>query len=213
MLLEKKEPFFVVIDGIDGCGKTSIAKHIQDRLKNVYNKPWVSEMRAIGHGRIGAECRRRLLSDMETSPDYEAMLLPVAFQEVYHDHLIPNLNKGYSVVMDRWIASYYAYQVFGLQSDLAKKLFEEIFAQNPYFIRWPNLYFICNVDIDVANERMKNRNDNNPFDEKDRAYKERINQGYLNFTTRYFNRVVTLDCNQPLEEVLKQVDKHLLLTA
>jgi len=97
--------YLVVIEGIDGSGKTTVAKHIVNMLKEgginaiytyePYNEVFIHVLNSLG-------------KRMDAS--FEALIL--AADRYYHlkEVIEPVLNKGFIVVTDRYYYSSIAYQ-------------------------------------------------------------------------------------------------------
>ena len=205
MDLDFKEPKFIVVDGMDGIGKTSIVTHIRDLLNRQSKLP-VRQMRALGQGPIGLACRERHLHS-KSANGFESLMMPMSIIEAYNDFVIPTLEDGCHVVMDRWIGSFYAYQVTARQDKLASMVFEDFFCKENVMPRWPDLYIIGDADLDVAENRMSQRQDaTNYLDQETRDFKSAVKQGFKNFHLRNFYRAALLDCNPSFDEVTQSVN-------
>lgn len=189
-----EEPLFIVADGPDGCGKTTLinnlARHLREDLKQE-----VVVMKGLGQGRIGAECRIRHLTS-QTGPGFESLIIPISFMEAYYDHVLPALAEGKSVLMDRWVACFFAYQVNGREDLYAKEIYETLFDRNRTpMVRQPNIYFLGYVDRLVADQRLKARPEHiNYLDQETTEFKDRVVQGYAKFAKQNTG-TVQLNCN------------------
>jgi dTMP kinase len=203
-----EEPLFIVVDGVDGCGKTTLINNLAQHLR-VDLQQDVVIMRALGQGRIGMECRTRHLSS-QTGPGYESMMLPVSLMEAYYDHVLPALAEKKCVLMDRWVASYFAYQVNGREDLYSKEIYETLFdANRTPMIRQPDIYFIGSVDKDVARSRLEARHgETNYLDKETDAFKDRVATGFKTFTQQQSN-VIALDCNVSQELVFIRAKVHI----
>ncbi len=99
---------FIVIEGLDGSGKTTQTKHLVNNLKKEYNVVYTAEP---SRGEIGAFIRRRILY-RKTRPPISAEALLFAADRIEHlqNEVVPLLEKGAIVVSDRYIYSSLAYQ-------------------------------------------------------------------------------------------------------
>ena len=104
------EGCFIVLDGPDGCGKSSQARMLTDWLRR--QGADVVGFRDPGTTVIGEKIREILLSPahdaMTTST--EVLLYMAARVQLWSESIGPALAAGKSVVMDRWLSSTCAYQ-------------------------------------------------------------------------------------------------------
>ncbi|MEM3641461.1 MAG: dTMP kinase [Candidatus Bathyarchaeia archaeon] len=145
----KKKGFFICIEGLDGCGKTTQAKILVKRLnKKGYNAIYTAEP---SHGRIGTFIKKYCLhAEKRVSSVVEALLFAADRVEHLEKEVIPALNNGKIVVSDRYIYSSLAYQG---ATGLDLKWIEKI---NEYAIR-PDLAIFIDVDPDIVISRLKSK--------------------------------------------------------
>jgi len=107
-LHRSKKGILVAIEGIDGSGKTTVAKKLVERLRNLgYNaeytyEPYVSYF---------SEAFKKYIEEYGVAePEIET--LAMALDRAFHVRKViaPLLMKGYIVVTDRYLYSSYAYQ-------------------------------------------------------------------------------------------------------
>ena len=199
-------PFFIVVDGIDGSGKTTICEYIEKKTKALY-------MRSLGQGLIGKAIRAQLLTDVnkyniETTFNW----VITANLEALYDYVIPALKDGQSVVLDRFFSSTYAYQLHRLpHSDLSlefKKsyfldLMRRVLKDAP-----PTLYIWCDASLETIEERLQKRQlSSNHYDQEDAVLKKKTIDGFDTFyNSNILKEKVRLNCNLPLDQVLAEVD-------
>ena len=114
----KKKPFFIVFEGIEGCGKSFQSKKLFNNLKRKNIKTLLT--REPG-GTKSAELIRNLIlkdyfknSKNEKFDRYTDTLLYLAARnEHVKNKIIPALKKKNVVICDRFIDSTVAYQVYG----------------------------------------------------------------------------------------------------
>ena len=189
-----EEPLFIVVDGPDGCGKTTLINNLARHLQTDLNQE-VVVMKALGQGRIGMECRTRHLAN-QTGPGFESLMMPMSIMEAYYDHVLPALAEGKSVLMDRWVASFFAYQVNGREDLYSKEIYETLFDRlRTPMVRQPNIYFMGWVDKDVANTRLNARAEHSNYLDKETSdFKDRVSQGFQQFAKQNTG-TVQLNCN------------------
>ena len=147
-------PLFISFEGIDGCGKSTQIKRVEDHL--ISNGLSVTRTREPG-GSEGAETIRRLL--VEGDPDrWSAETELLLFYAARRDHLektiLPALSKGEIVLSDRFADSTRVYQG-ATRGDLrgtVDKLHDLVIG------REPDLTLIFDMDPKVALQRGLARN-------------------------------------------------------
>ena len=112
MLKNREKPLFIVIDGIDGCGKTTIGKLTFQYIHGLSEN--VILTREPGGTPFFKPIRQLLLkseSNIETMT--ETLLFFADRCEHIKKIIEPSLRANINVICDRFIASTYAYQCFG----------------------------------------------------------------------------------------------------
>jgi len=138
---------FVVLEGIDGSGKTSVAFLLKNMLSKRNIKTVVT--REPTYFETGKLLRTYLsyYSLNQRDPIYEALLF--AADRIYHvnSYIKPLLKRGYVVVSDRYLYSSVVYQgTDGLPE-------EWILSINKFVLK-PDLAFFINVSPPEAIKRL-----------------------------------------------------------
>jgi dTMP kinase len=107
-----------VLDGIDGCGKSTQAKRLAERLRAAGQT--VHLLREPG-GTVLGESVRALLLDRATEacPEAEVFGYQMARAQLCRAVIAPALARGETLVLDRFWYSTIAYQAHGLGLDEA----------------------------------------------------------------------------------------------
>jgi len=190
---------FIVLDGPDGCGKSTQVQLLVERLCD-RGTP-VVRFRDPGDTAIGEEIRRLLLSrqyiGMETRT--ELMLYMAARAQLWAEKISPALAAGKCVVLDRWVSSSCAYQGyaggFGIEEVVAV-------AQRSLERVWPDLTVVLDVDLETARERMKGTPDR--MEAKGSKYHRKVREGFLRLVEK-FDSVVCVDASDNAEVVCGKV--------
>jgi dTMP kinase len=104
----KGKGFFICVEGLDGCGKTTQAKLLVDRLKVVYNAVYTTEP---SQGNVGQFIKEYCLDvEQRGSSVVEALLFAADRSEHVKKEIMPALNRGELVISDRYLYSSLAYQ-------------------------------------------------------------------------------------------------------
>lgn len=155
-------PRFIVIEGIDGSGKTTQAKRLVSRLWGAGNDAlWTFEPSDGNVGRLIRRALRHQLVDSDDKPttlDWVTLALLYAADRADHVHrtIRPTLDRGCWVVSDRYDLSSLAYQA--LTSGDAYGVLDWIRELNGRVPR-PDLTIVVDVSAEVAAERRGARDD------------------------------------------------------
>jgi dTMP kinase len=104
----KGKGFFICVEGLDGCGKTTQAKLLVDRLKVGYNAVYTAEP---SQGNVGQFIKEYCLDvGQRGSSVIEALLFAADRYEHVEKEIMPALNRGELVISDRYLYSSLAYQ-------------------------------------------------------------------------------------------------------
>ena len=110
---------FLVLEGIDGCGKTTQIEHLRQWLPRSGLMPQGAELlvtREPGGTELGRALRQLLLHPPgEAAPEIRAELLLYAADRAQHvaQKIAPALAEGHWVLSDRFTGSTAAYQGYG----------------------------------------------------------------------------------------------------
>lgn len=106
-------PWFVVLDGVDGCGKSTQARRLAAALSAERGRPAL-HVREPGSTPLGERIRELLLSrELEIAAPSEALLFAAARRALLDQRVAPALAAGQDVVCERFHASTFAYQSVG----------------------------------------------------------------------------------------------------
>jgi dTMP kinase len=143
----KRRGFFICVEGLDGCGKTTQAKILVRKLRRMgYNTVYTAEP---SHGKIGRFIKRYCLHrGKRISSIVEALLFAADRYEHVENEIIPALKDGKVVVSDRYMYSSLAYQgAAGLSLDWIRRVNEHAVT--------PNLAIFIDVEPDTVIHRLK----------------------------------------------------------
>ena len=192
---------FIVIDGPDGCGKSSQVKLLIEWL----DSQGVSTVRFRDPGDtdIGEKIREILLNPehLAMCTETEVLLYMSARIQLWLEKIAPALSDNKCVILDRWLSSTYAYQgwagEFGVEKimTLANDCLERV---------WPDLTIILDVDTKTASQRLNRELDR--MEAKGDIYHSKVRAGFLKFAEEYDNAFV-VDASQEIEKVHENVLK------
>ena len=190
---------FIAVEGGEGSGKSSQIK----RLREAY--PDEVYTREPG-GSPYAEEIRNLILGSEHAREADAKTMLALFWAARADHMratvIPALQAGRTVITDRFDASSYAYQVYGLHGRALEELY---FTLRDHFLEdWkPDIYIYFDVATETGLQRRRDDSgDTNHFDDRDVQFHTDIRHGYDAFFERIAHE--RIDANQDVAEVYQQ---------
>ncbi len=192
---------FIVLDGPDGCGKTTQTKLSVDWLKG--QETAVETFREPGGTAIGEKIRQILLSPehIAMSTAAEVMLYMAARVQLWNEKIALALKENKCIILDRWLSSTCAYQGFagGFGIDKVIKIAIDCL-ERP----WPDLTIILDVDLKTAAKRLKK--DLDRMEQKGDGYHQKVREGFLELAKGRKDFVV-IDATNDVKTVYKQVIK------
>lgn len=198
-LSSTRKGFFVVLDGIDGCGKTVHSKMLCEQLRVLdYDVAYTTEP---SKSPIGQFIAQKFLRETKVAPQIEALLF--AADRFHHltSEIIPMLDANKIVVSDRYVYSSLAYQgAQGLAPDWIKQI--NCFAIRPDLA----LYLDVLAETGLARKRSRSTLENLDLEKKVREiYLDLVKSGELVKIDSYRNRDVVR--KEIMEIVLRSLDK------
>ena len=151
---------FIVLEGIDGCGKTTQINALFEWLPKsglIHNNATLIKTREPGGSILGKEIRDMILNNNKSNPpsNLTELLLYYADRAEHISRIIsPAIENGNWIICDRFSGSTLAYQGYGreINIDIIKKL-ENIVCQNVK----PDLTFFLEITPEESIKRRKNR--------------------------------------------------------
>tara|TARA_B100001063_G_scaffold240211_1_gene264877 strand:- start:3750 stop:4397 length:648 start_codon:yes stop_codon:yes gene_type:complete len=177
----KKKPFFIVFEGVEGCGKSFQSKKLYNKLKK--NKIDSILTREPGGTKSSELIRNLILKDYFSKQKEEkfdkytdTLLYLAARNEHVKNKIRPALLKKKIVICDRFIDSTLAYQVYGKKVDLDfinnihKKILSGI---------KPNIVFILKVSEKSSKKRLKKRKTKNRYDNFAQSFYNKAQNSFI----------------------------------
>lgn len=193
--------FFVTFEGIDGCGKTSTIRAVEQKLIEQNFSVYAS--REPG----GSILRNKIRDIIVTAQHLEPLTQLYLFlaDRVEHVRQLTFASQNNDILMsDRYADSTVAYQAFGNDLNIWE-MFKDLRTTLTMNLV-PNLTFYLKIDIQKAKERMKNRGEKLSFFEKQgEEFYKRVIDGYEYMAQSNFSRIITIDVNEKsLDEVVNE---------
>ncbi|MEM3612459.1 MAG: dTMP kinase [Candidatus Bathyarchaeia archaeon] len=187
----EKRGFFICVEGLDGCGKTTQAKILVRKLRKIgYDAVYTAEP---SRGKIGKFIKRYCLhGSKRISSIVEALLFAADRYEHVETEIIPALKDGKIVVSDRYLYSSLAYQgAAGLNLDWIRRINEHAIP--------PNLAIFIDVEPNTVIKRLKPKKSVMENLETQR----KVREVYLKFVEN--GELVRVNGNKSKREVAKEI--------
>lgn len=154
---------FLVLDGVDCSGKTTIIKKYIETLENVGYS--VKQFTAIGEAEHGQALRKLVLNynGNRFNPFSECLLFIAAIEDCYSNHVKPWIEGGGVAVMDRYVYSTLIYQTIYWDQYYKNKENSEHSDKYATVLKAikslpiPDLSVILDVSLSTMKENMKDR--------------------------------------------------------
>lgn len=185
-----KKGLLVAIEGIDGSGKTTVARRLTQRLNDL---GYCAEYTYEPYASYFSEALRRYIDTYgEAEPEIE--VLAMALDRLFHVHKVvkPLLARGCIVVSDRYVYSSYVYQgARGIDVEWIELV-------NRYAIE-PDVAIYLRVPLEIALERIRGRESRwRYFENLDRLKK--VQELYETLVAK--GKLIAVDATQDIEKVV-----------
>jgi dTMP kinase len=190
-----KKGIFIVIEGLDGSGKTTQANLLANKLSITYSLLCTAEP---SHGKIGTFIREGCLYEEKRLPT-EAEALLFAADRIGHmkNEILPALDEGKLVICDRYVYSSLAYQgSAGLSVDWIKTINAR--ALEPDFA----------IFIDVSPERVLGRLRRQKSVMETLETQQKVREVYMKYVEK--GELVLIDGDKPKNEVAEALYSKVL---
>lgn len=164
----------VVLEGIDGCGKTTQVEGLVARLADRGIAARV--LREPGGTALGERVRELLLDPATVaSPVAELFGYQMARAQIVEERLRPALAAGEWIVLDRFWYSTVAYQAYGLGLDVDAVRAAIALAVGDLAV---DVACYCRIDVATAVARRAAARGEDRIERRGEAYLERVVAGY-----------------------------------
>ncbi len=203
--------FFVVFEGLDGSGKSSLMKRLENHLKNL-GKDLIMT-REPGGTTVGDEIREIILKKQAEPPSARTELLLYQASRAQHVDLVirPALAQNKWVLCDRFSASSIAFQGGGRGISLDQVEWLNNFATN---LLKPHLTVLLDLSVDESKKRRSNRESltavaEDRIEAEADSFHEKVRKGFLDQAKADPKNWLVLNAAHTPEELYEQLVKDL----
>lgn len=202
----KKAPF-IVIEGLNGCGKGTQIRLLDERVKREVRS--CAFTREPGGAPLAEELRELFKSELGSNASALTQLLMVSAsrRECLEKAVWPLLEQNIPVISDRCDSSAFAYLVFALNAPELEKEFWRlrtlIFGEYP-----PSFYIFVDVPPVVARGRAVEdgtRGELAHFDAKPLEFYEWAYKGFRTFANHPTIKMISVDGTRTREEIHEDI--------
>lgn len=198
MKLKKNKSYLIVLEGIDGSGKTTIAKRLKEYLiDSEYNALLFREPSDSEYGK-----KIREIAENKSKIPIEEELNYFIMDRKWNveNNILPNLAQNRVIILDRYFFSTACYQgARGLNM-------EDILKINREFAPEPDYVFIIDIDVKTALSRInKNREKTVKLFEKE-GFLKKVRKNYLKLKG---NNIYIINGDDKIDNILNNIIKLL----
>lgn len=196
-----KRGHFIVIEGLEGAGKSSVLKIVEDYLKD--KVPKLITTREPGGTEIGEMVRTVIKSTSGEPLDdrAELLLFYAARVQLLERVILPALAEGCWVLADRFELSTFAYQGAGRGLELSMIENLSSFCLKDFSI---DLTLFLDITPEIGFQRVHQRGPTDRIEQESIDFFKRVAEGYQKRLSVSLH-VKRIDAVKPLEDVRAQV--------
>ena len=191
---------FISIEGIEGCGKSTLVNGLSEHLQNkkiehvITNEP--------GSTSIGKILRKILLDKKQQISPLTELLLMFSDRLDHLEKVIkPSLKEGKIVITDRYIDSTYAYQ--GAGRGISKDIIDNLVTQTEILL--PDKTILLDLDPEIGLKRASSRNELDRFESENLEFHKRLRKSFLKAAEINPKRFLVINADDEPKKILQSV--------
>ena len=194
---------FYTFEGIDGCGKSTQLARVAERLR--VNGAACLVTREPGGTAVSEKIRELLISPDNKGMRSETELLLYLAARAQHvrEVIIPAVDRGETVLCDRFEQATFAYQGGGRGLDVDAIRCINKFATGGIA---PDMTFIIDIPVETSQERLnKIGKGKDRMESAGALFFERVRAGYVNAASADPRRIKLLDGTKGVDELTDEI--------
>jgi len=200
---KKHKGLLITLEGGEGGGKTTQIVRLRDRLSNAGKD--VVVLREPGGTVISEQIRDVVLSAKNIGIAFtaEVLLFQAARAQIYREIVLPSLEAGKIVILDRSRDSSVVYQgmVRGFGKDMVEKL-NDLSTKETY----PDATFLLDLPVELGLQRRVESGKMDRLDMEGMDFHVKVRDAYLELAKAdTHDRWHIIDASQSLEEVQEEL--------
>ncbi|HJN56591.1 MAG: dTMP kinase [Candidatus Woesearchaeota archaeon] len=198
---------FIVLDGMDGSGKSELVKLLHNYLFSKNKKYRILTTREPTNGTHGNEIREILAN--EKDPKQNADKLLDLFIKDREDHLkniiMPFLEKSNNSEINIVLCDRYYYSTIAFQATQGLDI-NMLIQKNKNFLK-PNIVFIMDLNPETALERIKHRQ-KEKFEQIE--FMNSLRKKFLELPKLLEDNIKIIDASKEINEVFEEIKKEII---
>lgn len=196
----------ISFEGIDGAGKTTQVQLLRDYLQKRGEQVLLT--REPGGTYIAEQIRQILLDPQNKGMDEltQVLLFQAARAQIYREVVLPALERGTSVIMDRSRDSSVVYQ--GIAGGMGREMIERL---NDVSTRQtiPDITFLLDVPVKIGKLRREGE-EPDLIELQKNSFFQKVRRGYLQlYEEDTTGRIKKIDATKPIAHIAAQIVKLL----
>lgn len=202
---------FITFEGGEGTGKSTQIKLLAGYIKQKGKNTIITK--EPGGTEVGQEIRRLLVCGDKDK--FDALAEALLYFADRHVHLVqkiwPEIAKGNWVLSDRFADSTMAYQYYGYNKRLSKKIIKDLYKIAVGNFE-PDLTIVLDLDPKIGLARSFNKAKTMDvkelrFEKRELEFHNNMRKGFLMIAKQEPKRCVVLDANKTIEELHSDIVK------
>ncbi len=200
---------FVTVEGTDGSGKTTQITKMREHLTSMGCEVLLT--REPGGTRISENIRSIILDPeyTEMSDTAELLLYSAARAQLVEQVIRPAIEKNVTVICDRYVDSFYAYQGFG--RGIALDRLENV-TNIAISGLMPDITFFLDLDPEIGLKRRMESTGSDRIENELMDFHRKVYGGYRELAKRFPERIKTIDASRSEAEVWRDIRRQLEMT-
>ena len=190
---------FIVFEGVEGSGKSTQCRLLTRQLEK--NGISFLNLREPGDTNTGEKIREWLKTGNDLDGHSELFLLSASRRALVKNKIVPALNRGQVVVLDRYIYSTLAYQGFGRGISIKQIEYINMMATDGLS---PDIIFLLDIDPKASFQR-KEETSLDRWELEDIDFHKKIRNGYLEISRETQNLWTVINADKPKKSISEEV--------